>query len=1172
MTPTKPSSQTDKSGGIATAPSPRMATATSVEHPLVIRVRHTLALEVGKRYGLGLIRVSQKGNIEKLDDQRGTGVNVYDHLPDFASLRVLPIDVATRDWMAIGYQDVNSRSTKRSVFGWVGLVGETLFVAVADSALTANLPGDPDDPAQIGRNAYVDLVTAVALAGRVCNIYAPFRSRWWRSDLYANQLMSAINRWLPGATLWEGDRKVATTGAEKLITDVVGRTDGSGNAEALAEQTFTKGLEHLAEGNQWDRREAELPLGLGRERILRADGTTGKSKSVVETRWRAVAQVALAMRARGESWEKVGVYLAAEKVPMCGTRAQGRTFANYAAGFERTAAARQRLLRHIDWYRTGELIVRRTTKLERDELRGHVLEFDSDTGRRYRDVSVTLPWTPYLTDAQWEDFDRQEAIDAARREASRATGAAAHQRPSSAPAFRGVPRWEGVNTLAADSPTSYRWRYNGAIEATLRRRMVHRAAGLALLEGLRSLDRAPTALSLLNDGQGSLREFEERLLQLDGQIAEKRSASEAADDEVLRAKRENRSDREVDHWRRHGEQLRNEMWRVEEERESVAASVTDVRESLQECIELRQADVTQQVLLASLLAEGDQRVNPIVADACERYGITGTLRCRWDDGVDAGGSVTTRGRLVRFEAAATVSLLDGSVVRLPLSWAVVDSHGLPGAMAFVPLILRLWAEGKSYDEIVVEVPGWDEAGVRRQIRRQLRVAGVTDRALRASLLAAPVIAPRAIIAARALGDPSLARPYSPALIEEMASAYLGSSATTKGAWCDTARLDDDRRVLEVLAGPELVKDGMDISALARNAGVSRGHLYQMTRRRLVEKVTAYAVRARRCTYQDPAVRNPCGGTLTIYTPAPEAGLICAKCWRPDGRSGQLGEEYTRRWRRTTDGTYEVAPVPAVSPGVRGSDRTLTVAEVANRLELSASGVRQLDRDGILSPDSRDGVNSGRLYSLSRIEALSATDVERWRERFTPRDESELLSTADVVALLGVSPKLVREIVRVGCLSVAESTPGGHRRYRRADVDRIERASIEAFQYRPIGEAAREVGLTTTTLRRLAERGRVHSYVTATGHRRFDLGRLKEEVHAFNPVIASSNDLVGIGEFAGHAQVRLSTAQIRGLTNAGLIRSEGRIGGKRRYRLADALADVEEGRRRGVVPEPRDWAS
>lgn len=1148
------------------AESPRhQATATYGEHPLVLRIRRELALDPERRYGLGLIRVSQKGNIEKLDDQRGTGVNVYDHIPDFVALRALPIDVAARDWIKVGYRDVNSRSPKKSVFGWVGLVGETLFLAVADSAVTANLPGDPDDPAQLGRNAYVDLLIAAALAGHASDIYAPFRSRWWRSDLFANQAMAAINRWLPGCTLWEGTKRVATTGPEKLLTHVVGRTDGSGNAEAFAEQIYTKGLEHLMEGNQWDRRESELPLGLGRTRVTRSDGTTVKTKAVVVTEWRAIAVEALAMRARGETWVSVGTYLAEQGVPMCGARSRGRTFADYGSVYARTSAARQRLMKHIHWYRTGEWVVRRTTKLECDEVRGHQLEFDVETGRRHCDVAVTLPWTPYLTDRQWADFDRVEAVDVARREASRSTGAATHRDLASAPAFRGVPRWEGVNTLAADSPTAYRWRRNGDIEATVRRTLMHRAAGKALLDALRHLDRSPTALNLNDSGEGPLFDLEENLARLDVQIAEKRAASEAADDEVLRAKRESCSEREVDHWRRRGEELRDQLWQMEDERENVAGSVTEARERVKESVELREADVTQLVLLASLLAEGDQRVDLIVAQACERSGVTGSLQCGWDDGADTRGFEARPGRLVRFDAVATVPLLDGTVAQLPLSWTVADSHGLPGAAALVPLMLRFWAEGRSYDEIAFEVAGWDARGVRRQIARQLRAAGVTDRALRTSLLAAPVKASRAIIAARALGDPSLESPYSPVLCEEIARAYLGTCAAIKGVWSDSAGLDDDRRVLEVLAGAELALEGVDLGALARCAGVSRGHLYRMTARNLVEKVSAFAVRARRCTYQDPALRGPCGGALTIYTPAPEAGLICAKCWRPDGRIGQLGEEYTRRWRRRVDGTYEVVCAPAVSSAARVSDRMLTVTEVASRLGLSASAVRTLDREGVLTPDSRDGLNRGRLYSLARIEALSAADVERWRERFTPHGESDLLSTADVAALLGVRPSFVRDVARAGRLAVAEVTPGGQRRYHREDVDRLDPAGVAALQYRPIGEAAREVGVMVTTLRSLAERGHVHSYITLTGQRRFDLAALKEELDALDPVIASSEKLVGIGKLAQHPEVRLSTGQLRRLTDAGLIRCAGRIGGKRRYDLAKALADVEEGRRRGVVP-------
>ena len=1061
-------------------------------HPLVTRVRGSLGLDPSRRYQVGLIRVSQKGNLDKLDDQRGTGVAVFKAMEDFAALKRLPMDVAAREWLAVRYRDLNPAGGS-GIFGWVGLIGETLFVAVADSAVKANLPADPHDPAQIGRNAYVDLLISVALAGRARDIYVPFRSRWWRNDLYANQLMAAINRHLPGCRLWEGDRQVATSGAEKLVTDVIGRAEGSGNAEALAEQTFTKGIEHLEAGGQWDRRESELPLGLGRLRVLEAGGTTRKGLTVVENSFWAVAQEALAMRARGESWEEVGEHLARHAVPMTGTKARGRTFADYSKASERTSAARRLLLRHVDWYRTGEMIVRRHTKLERDEVRGHTLSFEPATGQRYRDVSVRLPWRPVLSESQWASFDRHEAEDAECRAARRQTGAATHEHSRRGAAFQGVPRWEGNQTLASETPSAYRWRRDGKIVATLRRTLVHRGAGIALLEALRHLDQTKVPATLRRGDGERLRDEEFRVVKMDEAIADLRARSEASDAELLRTRTQGKSEREIEHWRSQGEAIREELWRMEGDREIAKEDLALVRERVVDLIEEREADIAEPVLLASLLADGDQRVDPLVTEMCERYGITATLRVDWDDGGDEREGDQEAGRLARLHAVATITLLDGALAEVVMVWTVGDSHLAPGDASFAPAMLRQWAAGRDYGEIASRLPGYDSARVRRIVGRALREAGVVDRGLRRSLLEAPVVAPRAIVAAALLDDPGLASPYSATLREEISATYFGRGANFNGIWCDSANLAEHRRVLEVLADVNIGEEGVDLTALARSSGVARSVLYMMAVRNLVEKVSAHVVRARRCTYRDAALTSPCAGRMTVYTPAPEAGLICSKCWRPDGRAGQLGEEYTRHWIRDADGRLMVVSAPSVSTISRSRDRMLTVVEVARRLGVSTSAVRRLDVEGQLVPDSRDGVNRGRLYSVERINELDVEKIERWRTRFGAATEEGLLGTGDVATLLGVAPSIVRDFVEAGRLPVARVSEGGYLHFRRADVDEFDRGQLDAYFHQTISEAAAAVGLSVDTLRRLADQGKITSLRTVGRRRYFDVARLREEL-------------------------------------------------------------------------------
>ncbi|MDA8295245.1 MAG: hypothetical protein M0004_01430 [Actinomycetota bacterium] len=1124
-----------------------------------------LCLVPGARYKLGLLRVSSKGNLEKLDDQRGTGVAVYEDLPDFAALKVMSIDVVAREWLPIRYCDLNPRAST-TVFGWVGLVGQTVFVAVADSALEANLPPDPHDPAHIGRNAYIDLVAAAAIAGFASDIYAPFRSRWWRSDLYANQLMTAINRHLPGCTLWEGPKKVATAGAEKVITDVTGRTEGSGNAEAFAEQTFTKGIEHLEEGGQWDRRSSELPLGMERRRTTMADGTAKKALEVVESPLRAVAEEALKMRSRGASWEDVGALFKERGVPMCGTKAAGRTYAQFSSTRARTESARSYLLRHLRWYRTGEWTVRRTTKLPRDEVRGQQLSFDPTTGRRYKDVKVRLPWRPFLTEEEWAAFDTHEAKDAAARAASRKTGAAAHEHSALGAALQGVPSWGNGETLAPETATAYRWRVGGEIEATLRRQLVHRRMGIALIEVLRHLDRPLAATRFRSASEDPLAPLQRRVEGLEAAVQGQRASSTAADKELLDARTDGRDDSEVEHWREVGTEARREARRLEAELDRARADLELAREEVVEVEETRSAEVSELALFASILAEGEKRVDPLVTELCNRYGLAETLRCAWDDDPGARRRPDQRpGRPVRFTATASLPLLEGGIYEVPVSWTVEDSYAAPGDLALSEAILRAWATGASFEEIAASYPNLDAGRVRRRISERLRTAGVVVRDRRRSLLVLPVTAPKAILAALALRDPSLAAGYADALKRDITAAYLDGASAHADLWCDTAHLEEDRRVLEVLASPELGDDGMDIAALARNAGVSHQQVWSMNRRRLLEKVSLNAVRVKRCDFRAPRSKTACGGPMTIYTPAPEAGLICAQCWRPEGRAGQLGEEYTWHWIRDADGSYRVANAPIVSPGRRSRDRHLTIAEVGERLGLSDYAVRELDREEQLLPDSRAGINGGRLYRAERIDAIPPDARERWQARFGARAEYALLRTGDVAVLLECSVAVVRDLANDRVLRVAAVTAGNQRRFERADVDRVDPAIVAAYRLCPVGDAAKMFGLGASTLRQLANEGSVHFQTTPTGHRRFDLETLRGDLERLHLDGSEGNAIVSIGELARHESVRLSTGIVRQLTDRGVIRCAGRLGGKRRYRLADALADIAAGRRQSLIP-------
>lgn len=204
-----------------------------------------LDLDAATRYDLSPIRVSAKGRLDKLGDQEGTGIGVYADRKDFQALGAMD-DVTQRGWVPITYEQLGGSSNR--AFAWVGVVGTTIFVAAADSAVEANLESDEDDIAGLVRNGYVELFIAAARAGQVQNILLPFLSRIWRNDLWAEMLMAAINRHLPGCTVWDGKTELATYGSAKLVTSVKGH-DGTAYVENLKEQTFEKGVRHVMAGD-----------------------------------------------------------------------------------------------------------------------------------------------------------------------------------------------------------------------------------------------------------------------------------------------------------------------------------------------------------------------------------------------------------------------------------------------------------------------------------------------------------------------------------------------------------------------------------------------------------------------------------------------------------------------------------------------------------------------------------------------------------------------------------------------------------------------------------------------------------------------------------------------------------------------------------------------------------
>lgn len=1110
---------------------------------LVEWIARSLNLDSAVRYDVAPVRVSAKGRLDKLADQQDTGTSVYADRPDFQTA-FKTREVNGRGWLAIAYCDLQPGAS-RATFAWVGVEGGTIFVAAADSAAEANLKPDQDDVVGVGRNAYVELFIAVIRAGRAKNILLPFISRIWRNDLWAEMLMAAINRHLPGCTVWEGNTQIATYGSAKLLTSVKGR-EATAYAETFKEQTFEKGVRHLERGGQWDRRESELPLGLARARIQLPDGTTAKSMKVVPTRDRPAVVEALQARAGGASWRQVGDVLARHRVPMPGTRGQGRTFADYSSNSARALGARTAILRHVDYYRTGTWVVTRSVALPNERIRGIDLEHDPATGRRFTQVQVQgLPWEPHLSDEEWVRFDEHEAADERRRTEGAATRNLSHQDLVSA--FMGVPAWTENRRefiLRPESDTAYRirsrapevrgWRSGeGKLEATLRRSLFHAGLGRAMLAGLKELEDELAPPRPPRPQEDPAFGLEQRISRIEEEIAASQRASERADRE-LEAADASQEDEEVDHWRERGRQARAAVRRLRSELEQVRLELATESERITESIEHDEADIAEPVLLASLLVDGPNKVTPLVRNLILDYGIADTLH------------LSRQAGLIRATATARLPLLAGGSFDLPLVWDTPDSKNVPGDGAIVPCIVRLWARGDSIEDLSTQFPGYDTGRITRRLHAAFKTAGISIRGLRIAALKCPILETRQAIAAEVLQDRSLSEDLSAGFATHIVDTYFHSGGGVHvSSWADRADTADVRRVLAVLAedGADL---GINADRLARNAGVRQSFVRWLARRGLLESVGALALRAHTCP-------NPgCRSALTLYLPAPEtgSGLVCPRCWRPQGQDTVLVESYTKAWAATPVG-YQIATPPLVEKAARDRDRLLSVGEVAERLAISRNGVRRLDAEGALVPAERTGHNQARLYRMCDLDAVPARELATWHARFGAKDDG-LLGASDAAAILGCHPSLVADLVEAGHLAVAARTDGGNRRYARQDVEALRGDAIDAYALNEIGDTARAVGLPVTSLRRLASAGLVPSATTIFGQRRFDIEEVEAALNEIGLLGCPENPIVSIGDLASHPDVPYSTSQLRGMADRGVIPVAGRLGGKRRFRLVDVL--------------------
>jgi excisionase family DNA binding protein len=112
------------------------------------------------------------------------------------------------------------------------------------------------------------------------------------------------------------------------------------------------------------------------------------------------------------------------------------------------------------------------------------------------------------------------------------------------------------------------------------------------------------------------------------------------------------------------------------------------------------------------------------------------------------------------------------------------------------------------------------------------------------------------------------------------------------------------------------------------------------------------------------------------------------------------------------------------------------------------------------------------------------DVEAYATAAAPNliSGTKLIGSREAARLLGVSQHTVIRACREGHLDADEVTPGGHHRF--SEV-RIRELAPRAAELVGSGAAARTLGLSVDKLRRAVQRGTVSlATITPGGHRRF----------------------------------------------------------------------------------------
>ena len=198
------------------------------------------------------------------------------------------------------------------------------------------------------------------------------------------------------------------------------------------------------------------------------------------------------------------------------------------------------------------------------------------------------------------------------------------------------------------------------------------------------------------------------------------------------------------------------------------------------------------------------------------------------------------------------------------------------------------------------------------------------------------------------------------------------------------------------------------------------------------------------------------------------------------------------------------PHPTAGP----PDGVLSPAEVQTALGVDRNTLTRWATTGVIASFRTPGGH--RRYRPADVEALRVK-LQAPNASRPPGLVDDLLGPTEVARLIGVHPKHVARLANTGKLPVAMRTPGGHRRFRPADVEAL-RVKLQdpkgSLPPEPLAEllgateVARLVGVGPKSVIRWSDTGRLPAVMrTPGGHRRWrrtDVDRFLAEHPSSSP--------------------------------------------------------------------------